>query len=82
MSIKAPARAHPQPIGTFAVMRHHENVNSMRLAMLHPTRKSAEEEAQRLFVEKLADSGGTHQAAFYVVEIVGRVGMFDGRIEG
>lgn len=81
MSIKATADTHPHPVGAFAVMRHHANSKTMKFRMLHPTRAEAEDEARRLFVKQVED-GAPESGGFYVLEVVGRVGIFGGKLEG
>jgi hypothetical protein len=63
-------------------MRHSDGARNLRLSVLHPTRQSAEEEAQRLFVQMMSDPDKPTLCGFYVMEIVGRVGVFNGKFEG
>lgn len=80
-AVKATSDAHTHPVGAFAVMRHQAASKTMKFKMLHPTRAAAEEEARRLFVKQV-EEGAPTSGSFYVLEVVGRVGIFGGKLEG
>ena len=67
-----------QPVGMFAVVRHRQNVKHAKFSALHDTFNSALIEAQRLTGERIATEGADPPFCFYVVQIVGRVGIIDG----
>jgi hypothetical protein len=72
--------ANIKPVGMFAVMRHTEELRSVRFACLHDTKASAMEEARRLAAETFGRYG-RNPFCYYVVEIIGRVGYIDGRLQ-
>ena len=67
-----------QPVGMFAVMRHRQNMKHAKFSALHETFDSALAEAQRLTGERIATEGAEPPFCFYVVQLVGRVGIIDG----
>ncbi len=67
------------PVGRFAVMRHSSKSKSMHCSALHVTRDSAVTEAQRLTTEDVTEHG-PGDTCYYVVEIVSRVGIIDGKL--
>lgn len=67
-----------QPVGMFAVMRH--TGNQARFTALHAKRQTALEEANRLAAESVEKYGAV-PTCYYIIQIVGRVGIIDGRIE-
>jgi hypothetical protein len=68
-------------VGSFAVMRHTTRQTQCKFSSLHETRASAFGEAERLAAGCVEQYGGEGEFCFYVVEIVGRVGIIDGRLQ-
>lgn len=69
-----------QPIGKFALFRHRKGERQAKFVCLHETSESAMGEAERLTAEYIAGNPAI-AIVFYAVEIVGRVGLIDGRLK-
>ena len=72
----------PAPIGMFAVMRHRQGMKNAKFSVARPTLESAVDEAKRLSQVVIAEQGAdVRPFCFYVVEIVGRVGIINGALQ-
>ena len=70
----------PAAVGKFGVARH--TTGSAKFKVVRETLADSYEEARRLAVEKIAAGGPELPVCFYIVQIVGRVGIIDGKLEG
>lgn len=68
-----------RPVGKYAVMRHRSGTKTMHASCTHDSKASAVGEAQRLAAESVAKYG-PDDVCYYVVMIVSRVGIIDGKI--
>ena len=69
-----------QPVGMWAVFRHTRGMRAARFVMLHYTPDAAKREAERLASITIQEHGTEAPIAYYVVKIVGRAGLIDGRL--
>lgn len=69
-----------QPVGMWAVMRHTSAMRNARFHMLHYTQDAAQREAERMVALVIEERGTSQEFAYYVVKIVGRAGLIDGRL--
>ena len=65
----------------FAVMRHRDKLTTAKFASLHPTIDAAVDEAKRLTQLTIAEHGFEDAFCYYVVQIVGRVGIINGALQ-
>jgi formylmethanofuran:tetrahydromethanopterin formyltransferase len=72
----------PARIGQFAVMRHRQGMKNANFCALHDSHDSAMNEAKRLTADTIARTvGEITPFRFYVVEIVGHVGIINGALQ-
>lgn len=69
-----------QPLGMYAVFRHERAIKNARFSSLHETQESAYQEAQRLTAKEIGEAGADKEFCFYVVQLVGRVGLVGGKL--
>lgn len=70
-----------QPVGRFAIFRHKSGAGSAKFACFHDSLESADEESRRLTAEMIARDGVNANETYYIVKIVGRVGIINGRLK-
>ena len=72
----------PVEAGTHAVMRHSRtSPKKMKFTCWRESRAAALDEAQRL-AAKLAGESAGQDVCFYVLQVVDRVGIIDGKLVG
>ena len=69
-----------QPVGMWAVFRHASAMKAAKFKSLHYTPDSAQREAERLAAVSIEEHGVSDGLVYYVVKIVGRAGIVDGRL--
>ena len=66
--------------GMFAVMRHTRELTSARFVVLHKTEEAARDAASDMAARHVALNGPSQEFCFYIVKIVGRIGIIDGKL--